>query len=190
MENWSPPSFRIERTVQAAAYYLNLARCEDKGYLDKSKLVKLLYMLDRESLRRRGYAVTYDDYFSMQHGPVLRNTLNLMDGNRRNDAWDDCFVTDGNENVSLRGEMPYLSRISRSDREIMDEIYGKFGGWPSGKLKEYTHKFPEYSEVEGGGRSRIKIEDILKAVDYSPEEIKMTIEDIRCTGYRERLLGL
>ena len=90
----------------------------------------------------------------------------------------------------MRGEMPYLGRISRSDREIMDEIYGKFGGWPIGKLREYTHKFPEYSEVEKGRRSRIKIEDILKAVDYSPEDIKMTIEDIRCSGYREKLLGL
>lgn len=182
--NWTPPRFRLDRTVQATAYYLNLAG----GVWDKFRLMKFLYMLDRESLRQRGYAVTYDNYFSMANGPILSNTLDLINGKKREREWDSYFVTHGN-GVSLSGEPPYFGRLSRSDREIMDGLFGKFGSWSFQELKDYTHEFPEYTEVKKG-RVPINLGDILKAVDYCPEDIEIILEDIRCTGYRERLLGL
>jgi len=47
------------------------------------KLMKLLYLADRESMRRNGRPISGDRYVSMDHGPVLSQTLNLINGARK-----------------------------------------------------------------------------------------------------------
>ncbi len=42
------------------------------------KLIKLLYLADREALARWGRPITTDSYVSMKHGPVLSEVLNLI----------------------------------------------------------------------------------------------------------------
>ena len=66
-----------ERKVsQMAAYFLY----KRGGRMSHLKLMKLLYLADRESLRLYGLSMTGDCLVSMPHGPVLSMTLNLMDG--------------------------------------------------------------------------------------------------------------
>jgi uncharacterized phage-associated protein len=61
------PRFNEQKATQAAARFLKLAN----GKMNYLKLIKLLYLLDRESLNRRGRPVTGDQYYSMKLGPVL-----------------------------------------------------------------------------------------------------------------------
>ena len=68
--------FNERRVAQMAAYLLDHARTRMK-YL---KLMKLLYLADRESMKRHGHPISGDRYVSMDHGPVLSNTLNLING--------------------------------------------------------------------------------------------------------------
>ncbi len=42
------------------------------------KLIKLLYLADREALARWGRPITTDTYVAMKHGPVLSYILNLI----------------------------------------------------------------------------------------------------------------
>jgi len=51
------------------------------------KLMKLLYLCERESMRRFESPLIYDHFVSMDHGPVLSRTLDLLNGSS-NDA--DC----------------------------------------------------------------------------------------------------
>ncbi len=42
------------------------------------KLLKLLYLAARGALLAHGRPITYDRYVSMDHGPVLSQTYNLI----------------------------------------------------------------------------------------------------------------
>ena len=44
------------------------------------KLIKLLYLADREALLRWGRPITFDAYVSMDRGPVLSSVLDLING--------------------------------------------------------------------------------------------------------------
>ena len=69
------PRFNEKKTTQLAARVLELRATGKMHYI---KLIKILYHVDREALKRWGHPLTYDYYVSMNQGPVLSNTLNLM----------------------------------------------------------------------------------------------------------------
>ena len=66
--------FNEAKAAQAAARLLK----KRGGKMAYMKLIKLLYLVDREALRRWGRPVTTDRYVSMDHGPVLSSTLDLI----------------------------------------------------------------------------------------------------------------
>src|SRR5690242_6025860 len=66
--------FNEKKATQAAAQFLRLAN----GRMNYMKLIKLLYIADREALLRWGRPITTDVYFSMKHGPVLSEVLDLI----------------------------------------------------------------------------------------------------------------
>src|SRR5712691_464729 len=68
--------FSERRVAQMAAYLLG----REKGRMNYLKLIKLLYLADRESLKRHGHPISDDRYVSMDHGPVLSTTFNLIKG--------------------------------------------------------------------------------------------------------------
>ena len=62
--------YNERRTAEAAAYLLHRAG----GTLPALKLMNLLYLAERLSLKRYGEPLTGDRLVSMPHGPVLVNT--------------------------------------------------------------------------------------------------------------------
>ena len=48
------------------------------GSINRIKLVKLMYLMDREALLARVAPVTNDAYYSLPHGPVPSNVYNLI----------------------------------------------------------------------------------------------------------------
>jgi hypothetical protein len=58
--------FHIGKATEAACLFLE----RGGGQMNIMKLVKLLYLLDRLSLDRRGIPVCGGDYLSMRKGPV------------------------------------------------------------------------------------------------------------------------
>lgn len=66
--------FNERRATEAAARFRKL-RGNRMSYL---KLIKLLYLLDREALLRWGRPVTTDRYVSMDNGPVVSRVYDLI----------------------------------------------------------------------------------------------------------------
>jgi hypothetical protein len=58
-------AFDERKATEAAAYLLRLRG----GRMSYLKLIKLLYLADREALSRWGFSVTNDRHVSMPHGP-------------------------------------------------------------------------------------------------------------------------
>ena len=66
--------FREAKTTQAAARLLTLRG----GRMNYMKLIKLLYIVEREELLSWGRPVTADRCVSLPKGPILSQTLNLI----------------------------------------------------------------------------------------------------------------
>ena len=67
-------SFREEKATQAAALLLGCGG----GHMNFMKLVKLIYLADREALIKLGRHITLDQLCSLRYGPIVSNTLNLI----------------------------------------------------------------------------------------------------------------
>ena len=70
--------FNFERALQASAYLLRLDG-KRMGYL---RLLKLLYIADREWLAETGESITGDRAYAMKYGPVLSSDLRPHQGQR------------------------------------------------------------------------------------------------------------
>ena len=65
--------FTTRKVAQMAAYF---AECSG-GTINILKLIKLMYLADRESMHRHGTPISFDRFVSMDHGPVPSQSLNL-----------------------------------------------------------------------------------------------------------------
>lgn len=59
--------FNERKVTHMAAYFLK----QGGGQMSHLKLMKLLYLADREAMRRSGFPMSGDRLVSMPHGPVL-----------------------------------------------------------------------------------------------------------------------
>ena len=68
--------FRSLKTTQGAAVLLAL----DGHSMDRMRLIKLLYIADRELLAESGRTLTGDRAVAMKNGPVLSRVYDLIKG--------------------------------------------------------------------------------------------------------------
>ena len=68
--------FDFEKSLQAAAYLLHL----EEGRMSYLRLLKLLYIAERELLAQKATLLTGDIYKAMEHGPVLSHIFDLIKG--------------------------------------------------------------------------------------------------------------
>src|SRR5215813_7148812 len=112
--------FNERRATEAAARFLKLRG----GRMSYLKLIKLLYLLDREALLRWGRPVTTDQYVSMDNGPVVSRIYNLI---REEPApgtdpfWRHYISAPRGWEVELLAE-PEAAELSRAEEELIGEI--------------------------------------------------------------------
>ena len=68
------PSFREDKATQAACILIE----KEGGRINYMKLLKLMYMADRKALLERGRPITFDEYYSLDRGPILSRTKDLI----------------------------------------------------------------------------------------------------------------
>jgi uncharacterized phage-associated protein len=159
--------FDEKKATQAAAFLLRL-RGGRMAYL---KLIKLLYLADREALGRWGDSITTDCYVSMKNGPVVSNIYNLMHQEVKNPYWRQ-FISPpmGQYELELIGEECPKGALSIAEERILGEIFERYGRMSRWELVDFTHQLPEWKDP---GRSSIPIEleDIFRAQNFSEEDI-------------------
>lgn len=141
------------KAAQTTAMLLKL----NGGKENLLKLVKLLYAIERESLKRWGCPFTYDKLVSMPHGQVVSNTYNHIRETQTTGVWGGCFKTTkrgGEKTVHLLGDCG-IGKLSRADILLIAEIYEANKGKSPQDLEHEHHDpkiTPEYIET----RSSIK----------------------------------
>ena len=121
--------FNEKKAAQVAAFFL----LRGKNQLNLLKLMKLMYLAERNSLAKFGEPMIGDRLYSMEHGPVLSHTLNHMNGLRESsqDGWDSWVSDKANHMLGLKKKITdvkrELSLLSDADFEILDELWQSYG---------------------------------------------------------------
>jgi uncharacterized phage-associated protein len=165
--------FNEAKATQAAARFLSLRG----GQMSYMKLIKLLYIVDRQALLRWGRPVTTDRYVSMDRGPVLTHTLELITGgvppNQRS-VWADHISEPEHYLVRLHTEAG-TDELSDAEIALIEEVFAKYGAMNRWKIVDLVHTFPEWQNPDGSAIP-ISYSDILKAGGKTDLEVA-AIED-------------
>ncbi len=168
-----------ERKVsQMAAYFLY----KRGGCMSHLKLMKLLYLADRESLRLHGLSMTDDCLVSMPHGPVLSMTLNLMDDDVESEpnGWEDLITAKENHELSLKTELQLdaLDELSKADTDVLESIWNQFGSMSRWEIRDYTHQHCKEWEDPHGSLRSISFEKLFQSLGRSADEAKRLADHI------------
>lgn len=166
------------KITQVAAYLIQ----KSDGTMSHLKLMKIMYLADRESMKRYGRPITNDRLVSMDHGPVLSTTLNYINGYTvsHEDGWDSWISDKSNHMVSLirdNFDRNDLTELSDSDIEILNDVWSEFGAMSRWDLVDYTHTLKEWENPKGTSIP-IKHKDVFLALGKTEEEAERFQHDV------------
>jgi uncharacterized phage-associated protein len=178
------PTFREEKTTQAAAYLIK----RHKGSYRYILLIKLLYLADRISFERWNEPITFDQYYSMDNGPVLSTTYNRIKCETPADVdsyWHEFIVK--KKWIVLLKQDPGIGKLSPAEIALLDEVDQKFGnmGW---KLIDYCHTLPEWKNPKGSSIP-IPYDDLLSRLGKPEGEIEDIENELKNQAYLECLMS-
>jgi uncharacterized phage-associated protein len=177
--------FNETKATQAAARFLRLRG----GSMSYVKLIKLLYLADREALIRWGRPITTDRYASLDIGPVVSRIYDLVRGEPPPNAfriWQKSISSPENYRVRLLDD-PGSSELSTSEQAIIDEVFAQHGRQGRWSLVDHTRSLPEWTHPDGGALP-IEYHDILKAASKTEAEISAVEETLESAALVERIL--
>ncbi len=152
--------FNFGRTLQSSAYLLRL----DGKRMSYLRLLKLLYIADREWLAETGESITGDRAFAMKYGPVLTSVYDFIKGHgSKAGLWDDFIHTEGYA-VELVAD-PGRDELSKAIVVKLAEVTERYRNLDEFELSELTHGFPEWAKSYQGSASPIPWQEMLMAQD-------------------------
>lgn len=180
--------FTVRKVAQMAAVF---AKAQG-GIINVLKLVKLLYLADREALHRHGFPISFDNVVAMPHGPVLSKTLDLINGfvdGPKGAQWDEWIGDREDHNVTLRRDFSRtdLDELSDTDLEVVHDVISQFGKWDQWTLRDYTHNLKEWRDPNGS-RVAIPDEEILIALGRDAKEAAALAQEIQTQRDFDRVL--
>jgi uncharacterized phage-associated protein len=182
-------AMKIERLIEASGYLL----AKYGRRLNYTKLIKLLYLADKESLKVSILTITGDNYVCMRNGPVLSGLYDLIKGRYHDSAtqalWNYRFRTEGNDIVMLYA--PGEGSLSQQDCEILDQVDGRYHDKSYGDMIELVHQkdvCPEWHDP-GSTSTPIPMGDIYRSVGYDDEEIAWVEEENAAFDAEDKLFA-
>lgn len=149
------------------------------------KSMKLVYLADRESIRRFGFPIQDEDRVSMKHGPVNSETYSMINGecDPAITGWSEFLRDREDHNLSLaRPDLTEydLDELSDADIEVLNAVWDRFGHMSKWQLRDWTHVQANLPEWENPGSSSwlIPLERMMAHLDVpNVEEQASTVRD-------------
>ena len=137
---------KTSKLIQALNY---IASHQPNKIVGFKKAYKLLWLIDRYSLRHYARTVSGDQYFAMQLGPVPTDAKHILEGmpTKMQHSQDeaDKFLGINPTYHRVRSRMaPDMDVFSVSDVKVMDLILHHYGNMSSSDLSLLSHRFPEW----------------------------------------------
>ena len=182
--------FRFDKALQAAGMFLRL----NGGCMNYMKLLKLLYLADRESLGIDGDTITGDSVRAMPRGPVLSTIYNLIRHKDSQSVRWHRYIGRGENYAVFLAEDPGTLDLCRFEKEIIEKIYSQYKDEHAHDLVDLTHTLPEWRKYEkrltasGGKKSfRISNVEILEGMGKT-EMLDRVKENIAAERFQHELL--
>ena len=177
--------FNEQKSTEAASLLLNLKG----GRSDYWWIIKMLYLVDREALKRWERPITYDSYVSLPYGPVVISIYNIVKKNLPSPLWKQYIITlPGAKEVMLNGSPAKIRKLSKAEVDLINQIFKEFGGLSGPELVEYTHTLPEWHNPHGSAFP-INLSELLKVLEYKQEDIKRIESELREEEVIDSVLG-
>ncbi len=154
--------FNVKKAAQATALLMGQPGKDNSNYY---KLIKLLYIAERESLQETGHSITGDRTVAMPYGQALSHICDLIRGEDSRPEWARYFktkvesdfaleqVADPGDEMLCKYEIDKLMEVARRHQDDDWRAMGKI-----------THDLPEYKKNDPGKSSKeIPVSDILAA---------------------------
>ena len=107
--------------------------------------MKLLWLSDRLHLNKFGRLILKDNYNALPHGPVPTRAMDFS----KSSVEDFYSVSKFNIKANKETDNSYFSK---SDVEILEQVWNQFGSMNQFDLRDFSHNFPEWlrykSELE------------------------------------------
>jgi uncharacterized phage-associated protein len=177
--------FGTRKIVEAAATLLRTEACRRMSYL---RLLKLLYIADRETLREVGRPIVGTRPVAMKHGPVLSEVLDLVKGEHFDEPiWSEFIRRDGYE-VELTKD-PGVLTLSRYEIGLLTKTAEANRDTDDWELVQKTHAFEEWAKNYREGTSTpIPFEDMIEAVGRAADREEI-LQDARETEVIRKFFG-
>lgn len=177
--------FHIRKAMQAIGVLL---RFERSRRMNSMRLLKLLYIADRESLRETGRPITGGHVVAMKRGPVLSGVYDLIRGQHLETPHWEQFVRKDRYEIELIGEVG-VGELSRYEIGKLEEISKRYADCDEWDMVWLTHEFPEWRRNDPGNASRpIPLEHILEAVGRI-DDMASIVQDEKDRMAFERVFG-
>lgn len=165
-------TFDNKKATQA----INLLAKKDGGFIDKLKVVKLMWLADRLHLRKYGRPIFNDIYFAMEYGPVGSSVKDLAGFNVEGDEktyLEEYLEKKGNHKIESKKETD-LDVFSDSEIEALNTAYAEYGNMNSFDLAELSHDFPEWKKHEEKIKNKLSTRELMDYADFfkNPTEQK------------------
>ena len=119
-----------------------------KRPIGKLKLGKLLYLAEREAMRRFLLPIIGDDVFAMREGMALSKTVDLVSGNSEADGeWNKRIVRTA-QGLGVRKGVSLASLdLSEDDLDVIESVWERYGHKSKDELvNTIHHELPEWIE--------------------------------------------
>jgi uncharacterized phage-associated protein len=177
--------FNETKATQAAARFLTLRG----GRMSGIKLVKLLYLADREALLHWGFPITSDCFVSLDIGPVVGRICELVRGEPAPNSarvWRRFISDPDHYEVHLLAD-PGSGELRARELSLIEAIFEQHGRQDRWSLVEYTRALPEWTYPNGRALP-IEYRDILKSAGKTDAEISRIEEALESAAIAEQVL--
>lgn len=149
----------IEKTTQASALLIKLAGKRMTYF----RLLKLLYIADRQAIREWGQPITFDQYVAMKHGPVLSGAYSAIKDETGPSYWHRYIARHGVHHVQLERE-PECGALSQLEIDLLAKVHLDYLHKSQWVIRDELHE--QCAEWKNPGNSSwpIEYEDILLAL--------------------------
>ncbi|HMH51228.1 MAG TPA: Panacea domain-containing protein [Candidatus Acidoferrum sp.] len=157
--------FNERKATAAAAFLLQ----QEGGTMDYMRLVKLLYLAERESLAHLGHPLTGDTYCALDQGPILSRIVDLCK-QPSSGVWGTQVERSSLWAVRLK-TTPDLGPLSPAEMTILEEVAKAHRDHDQWQLSTLMQGLPEWRDPRGA-RVEIAPTDILAALGKTPDQIR------------------
>ena len=145
------------------------------------KAVKLVYLADRESLKRFGFPILDEDRYSMPKGPVNSTTYRYINGEYEDSSWSGILEDRANHMIAVKPDSRTsdLDELSDADIECLEEVWTQFGAMSPWELVAWTHErknVPEWEDPDGSS-SLIPLERIMTMLKIEEADQQASLVD-------------